>query len=106
MSIFFFSEKEDKLFKMIFISPGSITRYIISFIFLGLKFIVDFVPNHCSDQHDWFQLSRNKTGKYANYFIWKDPKTLSNGSKVEPNNWVKFISTLSRGITDTTCSLL
>lgn len=54
---------------------------------LGLKFIVDFVPNHCSDQHDWFQLSRNKTGKYANYFIWKDPKTLPNGTKVEPNNW-------------------
>ena len=57
--------------------------------FAGLKFIVDFVPNHCSDQHIWFQLSKNKTGKYKDYFMWRDAKgTLPNGTKVPPNNWV------------------
>lgn len=61
-----------------------------SFFFLGLKFIVDFVPNHCSDQHDWFQLSRNKTGKYRDFFIWRNATVLSNGSHVPPNNWVSY----------------
>lgn len=52
---------------------------------LGIKFIVDFVPNHCSDQHVWFQLSKNRTGKYADYFMWRNSKP--NTSLVPPNNW-------------------
>ena len=35
----------------------------------GLKaiIIVDYIPNHCSDQNVWFQMSRNRIGKYADY---------------------------------------
>ena len=60
----------------------------------GLKLIVDYVPNHTSDQHDWFQLSRNCTEKYKNYYIWADGSILDNGTRVPPNNWVNvFVQT-------------
>ncbi|XP_063246872.1 amino acid transporter heavy chain SLC3A1 isoform X2 [Prinia subflava] len=53
----------------------------------GLKVIVDFIPNHTSDKHRWFQLSRNGTGKFADYYIWQDCPA-AGGSAVPPNNWV------------------
>lgn len=53
----------------------------------GLKLILDFIPNHTSDKHPWFQLSRNRTGKYAEYYIWHDCAQTENGT-VPPNNWV------------------
>ena len=56
--------------------------------------IVDFVPNHSSDKHEWFQLSRNRTGKYTDYYIWADGKLLSNGTRIEPNNWVRCLITV------------
>ncbi|XP_053444941.1 neutral and basic amino acid transport protein rBAT isoform X2 [Nycticebus coucang] len=53
----------------------------------GLKLIIDFVPNHTSDKHDWFQLSRTRTGKYTDYYIWHDC-TGENGATIPPNNWL------------------
>ncbi|XP_025831784.1 maltase A1-like [Agrilus planipennis] len=54
---------------------------------LGLKIILDYVPNHTSDQHVWFQLSKNKTEGYKDYFIWKK----GYNSTAPPNNWVCII---------------
>jgi alpha-glucosidase len=51
---------------------------------LGLKLILDFVPNHSSDQHPWFQASRNRTGDKADWYIWRDPAP--DGGP--PNNWL------------------
>ncbi|XP_036781525.2 neutral and basic amino acid transport protein rBAT isoform X1 [Manis pentadactyla] len=53
----------------------------------GLKLIIDFIPNHTSDKHAWFQLSRNRTGKYTDYYIWHDCPH-ENGTTTPPNNWV------------------
>lgn len=53
----------------------------------GLKVIVDLVPNHTSDKHRWFQLSRNRTGKYTDYYVWQDCAQTA-GSVTPPNNWV------------------
>ncbi|XP_066553245.1 amino acid transporter heavy chain SLC3A1 [Amia ocellicauda] len=53
----------------------------------GLKLIMDFIPNHTSDQHEWFKLSRNRTEPYTDYFIWHDCQNTSLGT-VPPNNWV------------------
>ncbi|XP_011833602.1 PREDICTED: neutral and basic amino acid transport protein rBAT isoform X4 [Mandrillus leucophaeus] len=53
----------------------------------GLKLIIDFIPNHTSDKHTWFQLSRTRTGKYTDYYIWHDC-THENGTTVPPNNWL------------------
>ncbi|XP_004436756.1 PREDICTED: neutral and basic amino acid transport protein rBAT [Ceratotherium simum simum] len=53
----------------------------------GLKLIIDFIPNHTSDNHTWFQLSRTRTGKYTDYYIWHDC-TQENGITKPPNNWL------------------
>lgn len=50
----------------------------------NIKIIMDLVTNHTSDQNQWFIKSRaSKTGPYADYYIWRDPK--EDGSA--PNNW-------------------
>ncbi len=51
----------------------------------GLKLILDFVPNHTSDQHAWFLNSRSsvKSAK-RDWYLWRDPAP---GGGV-PNNWM------------------
>lgn len=49
-----------------------------------LKIIVDFVPNHTSDKHEWFEKSVNREDKYEDYYIWKGDEN----STGPPNNWV------------------
>jgi alpha-glucosidase len=50
-----------------------------------VKVMVDFVPNHTSNQHPWFQASRNaKQSDKSDYYVWRDPKP--DGS--EPNTWL------------------
>ncbi|XP_019371889.1 PREDICTED: neutral and basic amino acid transport protein rBAT [Gavialis gangeticus] len=53
----------------------------------GLKVIMDLIPNHTSAKHSWFQLSRNRTGKYVDYYIWHDCAQ-ADGTITPPNNWV------------------
>uniref|UniRef100_A0A8D2DUN4 Amino acid transporter heavy chain SLC3A1 n=1 Tax=Sciurus vulgaris TaxID=55149 RepID=A0A8D2DUN4_SCIVU len=53
----------------------------------GLKLIIDFIPNHTSDKHAWFQLSRTRTGKYTDYYIWHDC-IHENDVTIPPNNWL------------------
>ncbi|NWY62098.1 SLC31 protein, partial [Chionis minor] len=60
----------------------------------GLKVIMDLIPNHTSDKHRWFQLSRNRTGKYTDYYIWQDC-ALAAGSVTSPNNWVSVFGNSS-----------
>ncbi len=45
---------------------------------VGLKVILDFVPNHTSDQHPWFLESRSsRSNPKRDWYLWRD----------EPNNW-------------------
>jgi alpha-glucosidase len=45
----------------------------------GLKLILDFVPNHTSDQHPWFLESRSSlTNPKRDWYLWRD----------SPNNWL------------------
>jgi alpha-glucosidase len=51
----------------------------------GLKVILDFVPNHTSDAHPWFQESRSsRESPKRGWYIWADPKE----GGAPPNNWV------------------
>ncbi len=52
---------------------------------LGLRVVIDIVPNHTSDVHGWFEASRSDPeGEYRNYYIWRDPAP--DGGP--PNNWM------------------
>jgi alpha-glucosidase len=51
----------------------------------GLKIILDFVPNHTSDQHPWFTESRSsRDNPKRGWYIWRDARP--DGGP--PNNWV------------------
>lgn len=57
----------------------------------GLKIVLDFVPNHSSNEHDWFQRSIKKEDPYTDYYVWVDPKGYDeNGQPIPPSNWVSF----------------
>lgn len=59
----------------------------------GIRVLVDFVPNHSSNEHLWFKESRKgKDNPYADYYIWDDGKLLPDGSRQPPNNWVSVFS--------------
>jgi alpha-glucosidase len=47
----------------------------------NLKVVLDFVPNHTSDQHPWFVESRqNTSNSKRDWYIWRDG--------TPPNNWL------------------
>ena len=54
----------------------------------GLKVIIDFVPNHTSNEHDWFIKSENRARGYENFYVWHDGiPTVNAGRPLPPNNW-------------------
>ncbi|MEQ2271668.1 Neutral and basic amino acid transport protein rBAT, partial [Xenotaenia resolanae] len=57
----------------------------------GLKLIMDFIPNHTSDRHRWFNLSRTRDPHYKDYYVWTD----CDPSSPKPNNWVSIFGNSS-----------
>ncbi|XP_031164881.1 neutral and basic amino acid transport protein rBAT [Sander lucioperca] len=57
----------------------------------GLKLIMDFIPNHTSDRHRWFNLSRTRDPHYKDYYVWTD----CNATAPRPNNWVSVFGNSS-----------
>lgn len=56
---------------------------------LGIKIIMDIVPNHSSWDHDWFQKSIERDPQYENYYVWHPGKIDDiTGLRVPPNNWL------------------
>lgn len=52
----------------------------------GLRVIVDFVPNHTSDQHPWFVDARSsRQAAHRDFYIWRDPDPEDPAKP--PNNW-------------------
>ena len=49
---------------------------------LEIKIILDFVPNHTSDLHEWFIRSEESDPYYRDFYIWRKPR-----EGREPNNW-------------------
>jgi alpha-glucosidase len=51
----------------------------------GIRILLDFVANHTSDQHKWFQDSKSsRTSAHRDWYIWRDGR----GPSQPPNNWV------------------
>lgn len=61
---------------------------------LDIKLILDLVPNHSSDQHEWFKKSSNKSDpdyeKYKDYYIWHKGKTMDDNTRGPPSNWISI----------------
>lgn len=59
----------------------------------GIRIITDFVMNHTSDDHPWFQEARkSKDSPYRDYFVWSDTKERYPGARIifldtETSNW-------------------
>lgn len=50
-----------------------------------IKLIIDFVPNHTSDEHPWFIESRSsRTNAKRDWYIWRDGEA----DGLPPNNWL------------------
>ncbi|MGH2756417.1 MAG: alpha-amylase family glycosyl hydrolase, partial [Actinomycetota bacterium] len=50
-----------------------------------IRLILDLVPNHTSDEHEWFRESRSSTGSSRrDWYVWADPAP--DGGP--PNNWL------------------
>ncbi|HSS02045.1 MAG TPA: alpha-amylase family glycosyl hydrolase [Kofleriaceae bacterium] len=51
----------------------------------SIRILVDWVPNHCSDQHPWFRSSRSsRADARRDWFTWRDPGP----DGAPPNNWL------------------
>jgi alpha-glucosidase len=54
----------------------------------GLRVLLDWVPNHTSDRHPWFQASRaSRDGARRDWYVWRDPRP--DGGP--PTNWLRYI---------------
>jgi maltose alpha-D-glucosyltransferase/alpha-amylase len=59
----------------------------------GMRVIIDFVMNHTSDQHAWFQASRSDPdGPYGDFYVWSDTDTGYPDARIifvdtEASNW-------------------
>ena len=50
----------------------------------GIKVIIDWVPNHTSDQHPWFiESASSRNSAKRNWYVWRDPAPGGG----PPNNW-------------------
>ncbi|TWU44596.1 Oligo-1,6-glucosidase [Rubripirellula tenax] len=66
-------------------SLGSFDRLIAAVHARGLKLVLDFVPNHSSNQHPWFVESRaSRENPKRDWYIWRD--SAADGGP--PNNWI------------------
>jgi alpha-glucosidase len=54
---------------------------------LGIKVIIDQVLSHTSDQHAWFQQSReSRDNEKSDWYVWSDPSD----DGTPPNNWLSI----------------
>ncbi|XP_024867549.1 maltase 1-like [Temnothorax curvispinosus] len=57
---------------------------------LGLKVVLDLVPNHTSDKHIWFQKALEGHPIYKNFYVWAYGK--NRDGITPPNNWISVFS--------------
>jgi alpha-glucosidase len=67
----------------------------------GIRVLVDYVPNHTSDQHPWFRDARShRLSRRRDWYVWADPAP---GGGV-PNNWPSAFAATGRAWTFDACS--
>ncbi len=60
----------------------------------GIKLVMDLVVNHTSDEHPWFQESRDPASPKRNWYWWRPARAGSEPGTpgAEPTNWASFFS--------------
>jgi alpha-glucosidase len=66
----------------------------------GIRVMVDFIPNHSSDKHQWFEKSRNREPGFEDWYIWHPGNMDENGERTPPNNWASVFSASNRKARD------
>lgn len=58
-----------------------------------MRIMMDLVVNHTSNMHQWFLDSRSsRDNPKRDWYIWKDPKSISDAGVPEPpNNWAQIL---------------
>jgi len=66
-------------------SLGDFDRLVDRAHSLGMRVVVDIVPNHSSSRHPWFlEAAKGPENAYRDFYIWRDPAPGGG----PPNNWV------------------
>ncbi|XP_039956813.1 maltase A1-like [Bactrocera tryoni] len=55
---------------------------------VGIRIILDFVPNHTSDECEWFVKSVNREPGYEDFYVWSNGTVDANGKRQPPSNWI------------------
>jgi len=72
---------------------GDFERFLEAAHAHGIRVIADFVMNHTSDQHPWFQAARRAPDSpFRDYYVWSDVDQRYQDARVifvdsEPSNW-------------------
>lgn len=54
--------------------------------------MVDYVINHSSDEHSWFNKSVHRIEPYTDFYVWHDAKGYDKkNNPIPPNNWVSTL---------------
>lgn len=86
-------------FRNIFPAYGTIDDFkklVEAFHAQNIRVIVEIIPNHTSEEHPWFQASRDPNHpnheKYKDYYVWADDDKGYSEARIifldtEPSNW-------------------
>uniref|UniRef100_A0A182JYV0 alpha-glucosidase n=1 Tax=Anopheles christyi TaxID=43041 RepID=A0A182JYV0_9DIPT len=58
-----------------------------------MEVILDFVPNHTSDEHEWFKKSEQRIPGFEDFYVWHPGRPHPNDSDAQPLipcNWVSY----------------
>jgi glycosidase len=66
-------------------SLGDFDRLLATAAENGIRLLLDFVPNHSSDQHPWFlDACSSRSAPHRDWYVWRDLRP----DGAPPNNWV------------------
>lgn len=87
----------------IFGTNEDLTQLFLKARSLDIKIILDFVPNHSSNESEWFVKSEMKEDNYDDWYVWKDANGFdAEGDPIPPTNWVSENVNIHQGYTPLT----
>ena len=70
-------------------TEDSLNRLLTDLGDKNFKTIIEFIPNHTSNQSEWFRISsdpsHNLHEQFKDYYVWRNGRTAANGTLEPPN---------------------